>query len=81
MWLAWASLRPTPATHRGATIKDMQAHLETLRAQIAECQRLQRAAKSKIKRDIFQRLVVHYEALAGELEQAIAAMRTKETEE
>jgi len=59
-------------------MKDMQAHLKKLRAQIAECERLQRAAKGKIKRDVFKRLVAHYRALASDLEQAIAGSRTEE---
>jgi hypothetical protein len=51
----------------------MRAHLERLRAQIAECERLERAARSKIKRDIFAKLAAHYSVLAGELEKAIVA--------
>jgi len=60
-------------------MKDMQAHLKTLRTQIAECERLRRTAKSKIKRDI-ARLVVRYKALARDLERAIAAAQAKEKE-
>jgi hypothetical protein len=48
-------------------MKDMQAHLETLRANIAECERLQKAAKNGIKRATFERLVAHYRVLAAEL--------------
>jgi hypothetical protein len=59
-------------------MKDMQAHLKKLRAQIAECERLQRAAKGRIKRDVFRRLVAHYRVLASDLEQAIVASRTEE---
>src|SRR5215471_21832997 len=55
-------------------MQDMQAHLEKLRAQIVECDHLQATAKSKIKRNIFARLAAHYEALARELEAAIAAV-------
>ncbi|WP_035683958.1 hypothetical protein [Bradyrhizobium sp. Cp5.3] len=55
-------------------MKDMKAHLELLRVQIAECERLQKAAKSQIKRDVFTRLLVRYRAIATELEQAIAKM-------
>jgi hypothetical protein len=62
-------------------MKDMKAHLKTLRAQIAACERLQREAKSKIKRDIFRRLVIRYKALARDLEQAIEASRAKEDDE
>jgi hypothetical protein len=36
-------------------MKDMRAHLEMHRTQIAECESLQLAAKSKIKRDIFKK--------------------------
>jgi hypothetical protein len=54
-------------------MQDMLAHLEKLRAQIADCDRLQGAAKNKIKRDTFARLAAHYRGLARELEAAIAA--------
>ena len=56
-------------------MKDMQADLKTLRTQIAECERLRRTAKSKIRRDI-ARLVARYEALARDLERAIAAAQS-----
>ena len=59
-------------------MKDMLAHLRTLRVQIAQCERLQRAAKSNIKRDIFRKLAAHYAVLAKELERAIEVSRTKE---
>jgi hypothetical protein len=63
-------------------MNDMLAHLETLRAQILQCERLQKAAKGRIKRDIFKRLAAHYAVLAKELERAIEmASRTGETEE
>jgi hypothetical protein len=55
-------------------MQDMQAHLEKLRLQIVECERLQAAARHKIKRDIFARLAAHYRDLARDLEAAIAAM-------
>ena len=35
-------------------------------------------SKSKIKRDIFEKLASHYRVLAVELERAIAASRVKE---
>jgi hypothetical protein len=53
-------------------MKDMQAHLEKLRANIAECERLQRAAKGKVKPDIFKRLVAHYRVLASDLASDLA---------
>jgi hypothetical protein len=34
-------------------MEDMQAHLETLRKQIVECERLKRQAKSRIKRAMY----------------------------
>ncbi|MBR0780826.1 hypothetical protein [Bradyrhizobium iriomotense] len=55
-------------------MKDTLAHLEMLRVQIAECERMQQAAKSQIKRDVFARVLVRYRAIAVELEQAIAKM-------
>jgi hypothetical protein len=64
-------------------MKDMQAHLNFLRAQIADCERLRREGRSQVKRDMFGRLVAHYKLLAAELERAteleraIAASRTE----
>ena len=52
-------------------MNDMQAHLETLRKNIAECERLQKRQKGKIKRDIFRSVAAHYRVLAGELEKAV----------
>lgn len=60
-------------------MKDMQAHLELLRGQIAECERMQQAAKSELKRDAFARLLARYRAIAVELEEAIAKMPARET--
>lgn len=60
-------------------MKDMQAHLATLREQIAKCQALEQASKTHIKRDIFRRLVAHYKVLAGELERAIDESRKRPT--
>ncbi|MBR0783030.1 hypothetical protein [Bradyrhizobium iriomotense] len=55
-------------------MKEMQAQLELLRAQIAECERLQKTAKNQIKRDTFTRLLARYRAIAVELERAIARL-------
>ncbi|MEZ2143578.1 hypothetical protein AAE026_15040 [Bradyrhizobium sp. DN5] len=55
-------------------MKGMQAHLELLRGQIAECERMQKAAKSQLQRNVFARLLARYRAIAVELEQAIAKM-------
>ena len=56
-------------------MKDLQVHLGTLHAQIAECERFQREAKSQVRRDLFGRLVARYKVLAAELERAIAEDR------
>jgi hypothetical protein len=53
-------------------MKDMQAHLEKLRAQIAECELIRDLAIDPIKRDLFTKLALHYEVLAGEIEKAMA---------
>ncbi len=55
----------------------MQTHLETLRTNIAQRERLHRESKNRIKRDIFWRLTTHYKALAEELEQAIAEVQSE----
>jgi hypothetical protein len=63
-------------------MQDLQAHLKTLRAQISECDRLRKAARSKVKREIFAKLGTHYRLLAGELaklERAIAAVQASST--
>ena len=72
-------MKARPVDEENPPMKDMQAHLKTLFAQIAECERLAGAAKNPIKRDIFKRLAVHYKSLASDLERAIAAS-AKETE-
>ncbi len=63
-------------------MRDMQAHLRTLRTNIAECKRLEREAKRSVKRDVFKRLAAHYKVLAHELERAIAqASKNRESED
>lgn len=55
-------------------MKDMQVHLELLRGQIAECERIQQAATSELKRNALAVLLTRYRAIAVELEEAIAKM-------
>jgi len=55
--------------------------LETLRKQIAECERLKRQATRRTKRDIFNRLAAHYRVLAAELEKAMAESEIKQAGE
>lgn len=57
---------------RPVSMRDMQAHLKTLRIKIAECKRLERLSKRAVRRDIFRRLAAHYKVLADEVERAIA---------
>ena len=56
-------------------MQDLQAHLKTLRAQISECDRFGKVARTNIKREIFAKLGTHYRVLADELERAIAAVQ------
>ncbi|HET7888244.1 MAG TPA: hypothetical protein VFL62_18635 [Bradyrhizobium sp.] len=54
-------------------MKDMKAHLEKLRVQIAECEIIRDLATDRKKRELFGRLAEHHKVLAGEIERAIAA--------
>jgi hypothetical protein len=65
-------LTPLPQKYQLGAMKEMQAQLDLLRAQIAECERLQIFAKNQAKRDVYARLLVRYRAIATELEHAIA---------
>ena len=53
-------------------MKDMQAHLERLRVQTAECEMIRDLATDKAKREMFAKLAEHFRLLAGELEKEIA---------
>ena len=55
----------------GNAMRDMQAHLEQLRVQIAECEMIRDLATDKAKRELFEKLAKHYAVLAGEVERAI----------
>ena len=52
---------------------DIKAHLEKLRAQIAECEMIRDLATDEKKRELFGRLAEHHKVLAAELEKALAA--------
>ena len=58
-------------------MKDMQAHLEKLRANAAECKLISELATDRKKRELFARLAEHHNVLATEVAQAIRSMRTK----
>lgn len=54
-------------------MKDMQNHLEKLRAQASECQLICDLATDPEKRALFAKLADHFKALASEVEKAIQA--------
>lgn len=49
----------------------MQAHLDKLRAETANCEKIAKLATDTGKRDMFTRLAQHYRILASEVERAI----------
>ncbi|MEH2488646.1 hypothetical protein [Bradyrhizobium sp. AZCC 2230] len=53
-------------------MKDMQAQLEKLRTDAAECALIRDLATDPKKRDLFTRLADHLSVLAAEVERAIA---------
>jgi hypothetical protein len=53
-------------------MKDMQARLEKLRTEAAECALIRDLATDRQKRDLFSRLADHLATLATEVEAAIA---------
>jgi hypothetical protein len=57
-------------------MKDMEAHLEKLRADAAECALIRDLATDPQKRALFTRLAKHLATLASEVEAAIATKRT-----
>jgi hypothetical protein len=58
---------------RGDFMQDMKAHLEKLRAQMAECEIVRDLATDPKKRELFGRLAEHHKVLAAEIEKAITA--------
>ena len=52
-------------------MKDLQAHLEKLRMEIAECEMIARLATDKVKQQLFIKLAEHYRVLASEVERAV----------
>ncbi len=54
-------------------MQDMQAHLEKLRTDAADCALIRDLATDPAKRELFTRLADHLAVLAGEIEAAIAA--------
>jgi hypothetical protein len=52
-------------------VQDMEAHLEKLLKDAAECELISRLATDVAKRELFSRLSEHLKVLAGEVEGAI----------
>jgi hypothetical protein len=49
-------------------MKDVQAHLEKLRTQVAECELIRDLATDPQKRELFAKLAAHLKAMADEFE-------------
>ena len=60
-------------------MKDMQAHLEKLRVQVAECEMIRDLATDPAKRKLFGRLAEHFKVLVGEIERTMAAQASTDT--
>jgi len=55
-------------------MRDVQAQLEKLKAQAAECELIRDLATDKAKRELFGRLADHFKVLAGEVERTLIGM-------
>jgi len=58
-------------------MKDMQAHLEKLRAEAAECKLISDLATDKEKKELFARLAEHHNVLANQVARAIEIKRAE----
>jgi hypothetical protein len=52
-------------------MKDIQTHLDKLRLQVAECERIRDLATNDEKRKLFAKLAEHFKILAAEIERAM----------
>jgi hypothetical protein len=57
-------------------MKDVQAHLEKLRTQVAECELIRDQATDPQKRELFARLAAHLKILAEDFGQGTRAAGT-----
>jgi hypothetical protein len=57
-------------------MKDMQAQLEKLRTEAANCELIAKLATDPSKRETFAKLAAHYQVLADELARAIDRIGT-----
>jgi hypothetical protein len=67
---------PDFARQNKSVVRDMEAHVEKLRADAAECALIRDLATDPQKRALFTRLAKHLSTLAREVETAIAAKLT-----
>jgi hypothetical protein len=65
----------TGCGQRGEAMKDMQACLDKLRADAAECALIRDQATDAQKRELFARLAEHLGALASEVERSIVCAK------
>jgi len=68
-----AGARSSSSNRRRTGMKDMQAHLEKLRTQAAECEILRDSATDKTKQELFAKMAQHFKVLAAEVERAMNA--------
>ncbi|MBR0753489.1 hypothetical protein JQ604_14975 [Bradyrhizobium jicamae] len=57
-------------------MQDYEAHIEKLRAEAAECALIRDLATDKAKREMFNRLCLHLNALADEVEKEMLKRKT-----
>jgi hypothetical protein len=57
-------------------MKDYQAQIEKLRADAAECALIRDLATDKAKRELFDRLTMHLNTLADEIEKELHELTT-----
>ena len=60
----------------GWAMQDMQAQLEKLRSDAAECEMIRDLATDPKKRELFDRLAAHLSVLASEVEKAMLRDRS-----
>lgn len=52
-------------------MQDVEAHLERIRVQVAECEMIRDLATAPRKRELFAELAKHFKVLAAELEKGL----------
>jgi hypothetical protein len=65
----------------GQPMIDFQTHLETLRKDAAEAALISQLASASQKRELFTKLAVHLDTLAGEVERAMVVAARSDGDE